>query len=72
MKTEVTRHIFDGGKLNLSGTLTASQNVLSERGSSQSFRMLLGLEEPTVSTGILLCSHTPAILFSFPYPYYDK
>ena len=45
MTTEITRHIFDGGVLNLNGTDVASENVLNEGRSCQSFRQLLGQEE---------------------------
>ena len=57
MKTEVTRHIFDGGKLNFDGTEEAHENVVAEGRSCQSFRMLLGQEESSVAIGIhlLIC-----------------
>ena len=45
LKTEVTRHVFDGGKLNFEGTEVASPKVLAEGKSCQSFRKLLGQEE---------------------------
>ena len=52
MKTEVIRHIFDGGKLNFDGSEAASANVVKEGSSCQAFRQLLGKEETTVATGI--------------------
>ena len=51
MTTEITRHIFDGGVLNLTGTDVASDNVLNEGRSCQSFRKLLGQEEVSPALG---------------------
>ena len=45
MKTEVVRHIFDGGILNMDGTETATEKVIEVGSSCQSFRVLLGQEE---------------------------
>ena len=51
MKTEIVRHVFTGGKLNVDGTEAASEKVLQEASSCQSYRKLLGIEEPEVPTG---------------------
>ena len=51
MRTELTRHIFDGGKLNATGTESATDNVLREGDSCKSFRALLGKEESEVAAG---------------------
>jgi hypothetical protein len=55
MKTEVTHHIFDGGKLNRDGTEEAHRNVVEEGRSCQSFRMLLGQKETPVAIGSYTC-----------------
>ena len=51
MATEITRHIFDGGWLDMNGTDRATEKVLDEGRSSQSFRMLLGQPEESKATG---------------------
>ena len=51
----MVRHIFDEGKLDCTGTDTAHENVVREGASCQSFRILLGQEEPSVATGIFSC-----------------
>ena len=60
IKTEVVRHLFTGGKLNADGTVCASEKVLQEASSCQSYRRLLGIEEPVVPTG-QCSSSSPAI-----------
>ena len=52
MRTEVTRHIFDGGKLNIDGSEAPHDNVLTEGRSCKSFRLLLGIEDSTPVSGI--------------------
>ena len=52
MATEITRHIFDGGWLDMYGTERATVKVLDEGRSSQSFRMLLGQSEESKVIGI--------------------
>ena len=59
MKTEVIRHIFDGGKLNMDGSEAANANVVHEGSSCQAFRQLLGKDESAVAVGKKDC----AILF---------
>ena len=44
MRTEVVKHILDGGVLNADGTLYAHQNVLQEANRTRSFRIILGTE----------------------------
>ena len=51
MKTEIVRHIFDGGVLNASGTEVPSQNVLQEGNLCQAFQTLLGKEESRNNCG---------------------
>lgn len=51
MKTEIVRHIFDGGVLNEDGTNFAHPNVLVEAMRTRSFRIILGVEKETVSLG---------------------
>ena len=51
MKTEIVRHIFDGGVLNASGTEVPSQNVLQEGTLCQAFQTLLGKEESRNNCG---------------------
>ena len=62
MRTELTRHIFDGGKLNAAGTECATENVLREGDSCKPFRTLLGKEESVVAAG------TVCQLILFPSP----
>ena len=52
MRTELTRHIFDGGKLDDAGTDSAAPNVITEGESCKAFRTLLGKEVEPVPTGI--------------------
>ena len=54
MKTEVIRHIFEGGKLNFDGSDSAHANVVAEGASCQAFRMLLGQEESPVAIGEII------------------
>ena len=56
IKTEVVRHIFTGGKLNIDGSESPGIAVLEEARSCQSFRKLLGIEEDVVSTGLFTFS----------------
>jgi hypothetical protein len=42
LKTELARHVFEGGSLNLVGTDFASELVLEEAASCEPFRSLLG------------------------------
>ena len=51
MKTEVVRHIFDGGKLNRTGTEEPHRNVVQEGRSCPSFRSLLGQDEVQTEIG---------------------
>ena len=51
MKTEVVRHIFDGGKLNSTGTEEPHRNVVEEGRSCQSFQNLLGQKEVPTAIG---------------------
>ena len=51
IKTEIVRHLFTGGKLNAEGTESASMSVVQEASSCQSYRKLLGIEEPAVPRG---------------------
>jgi len=51
MRTELTRHIFDGGKLDDAGTDSAAPNVITEGESCKAFRTLLGKEVEPVPTG---------------------
>ena len=51
MKTELVRHIFDGGILNMDGTETATESVLEVGSSCQSFRVLLGQIETENAAG---------------------
>lgn len=45
------RHVFTGGKLNENGSESATDNVLLLGASCQSFRKLLGIQEPEVPLG---------------------
>ena len=51
MRTEIVRHILDGGVLNEDGTCFAHPNVLAEASRTRSFRAILGIEEETKSMG---------------------
>ena len=51
MKTEVIRHIFDGGALNGDGSVFANQNVLEEAKRTRAFRSLLGTETKLINNG---------------------
>ena len=51
MRTEIVRHILDGGVLNEDGTCFAHPNVLAEATRTRSFRAILGIEEETSSIG---------------------
>ena len=44
MKTEIVRHIFDGGVLDAAGSSVAHPNVLAESRRTKAFREILGLE----------------------------
>ena len=51
MKTEIMRHILEGGVLNATGTLFAHENVLQEAKRTRSFRTILGTEEAVINIG---------------------
>ena len=51
MKTEIVRHILEGGVLNEEGTLFAHPNVLAEAKRTRAFRTILGTEEKHAVTG---------------------
>lgn len=51
MKTEIIRHIMEGGVLNADGTLCAHPNVLTEARRFRSFRIILGTEDSSITPG---------------------
>ena len=51
MRTEIVKHILDGGVLDAEGTLFAHENVLAEARRTRAFRSLLGLEVKIVNYG---------------------
>ena len=51
MKTELTRHIFDGGVLNADGSELPSRNVVTEGKLCKDIRVLLGKEEDVKEFG---------------------
>ena len=53
MRTELTRHIFDGGVLNDDGSDIPSRCVLREGESCKSFQVLLGKEDTSVFIGTM-------------------
>ena len=51
MKTEIVRHIFDGGVLDAAGSTFAHPNVLAESRRTKAFREILGMEMKMPSYG---------------------
>ena len=51
MKTEILRHIFDGGVLDATGAKYAHPNVLTEATRTKAFREILGSEEKPSKIG---------------------
>ena len=51
LKTEITRHIFDGGHLDLHGQEIASSLVTAEASSCSSFKELLGTKKEVTRAG---------------------
>ena len=54
MKTEIVRHILDGGVLDAAGSTFAHPDVLAEARRTKAFREILGLEEKTSHYGKFL------------------
>ena len=54
MKTEIVRHVFDGGVLDAAGSKFAHPNVLAEAKRTKAFREILGLEKNTDSYGNIM------------------